>query len=549
VASLLHVTDEREVAGAGTSAPRAMVRNHPVVVLAALVVVIVLAWIVAAPRSAGPDEPGHQVRAGGLVRGQLDGEPYPEFDFQYAYELPGHIGFPDPVCFAFNEFAPASCTNDLEPVDGNIPLGTRAADYPVWGHLPAGLGTFAPAAWSAWAARVADAAIPVALVVAALWVASRRGALGSGATLLAITPMAWFLFAVVNPSGLVVAGGLGLWVASTAQIRAGSDRVVGLLAACSWAAMVLPRRDGMVWASLLVAIVVVSGDVDVGEQLRRLGRVGGAIVVASTLATLAWASRSETNAAAALFLAPFAPVAAWFVRRGWDRLGTRRPLVRLFYLGGLLLVALGAGLAVMTRRDDGFDRRVLELVIGRTGGDLTEAIGYLGWLDTPVPTTAVFAWLVGLGVLTGAAVAAGRWHVLRVAALVVGAGIFASWVLTMLQNDATGTYWQGRYYLPLLVGVPIVVGSVDLPDAVGRRIGTTAAVVGLAVTNAALVAMVRRFAVGRSGSLLPWDWDTYEAPLPPIVVLAVHLAASVGLLWWIGERYRAGLDAPRASEG
>ena len=152
VASLLHVTDEREVAGAGTSAPRAMVRNHPVVVLAALVVVIVLAWIVAAPRSAGPDEPGHQVRAGGLVRGQLDGEPYPEFDFQYAYELPGHIGFPDPVCFAFNEFAPASCTNDLEPVDGNIPLGTRAADYPVWGHLPAGLGTFAPAAWSAWAA-------------------------------------------------------------------------------------------------------------------------------------------------------------------------------------------------------------------------------------------------------------------------------------------------------------------------------------------------------------------------------------------------------------
>ena len=76
-----------------------------------------------------------------LVRGQLDGEPFPNSTFRYAFELPGHVGFPDPVCFAFNEFAPASCTNDLEPADGDVPLGTRAADYPVWGHLPAGLGT------------------------------------------------------------------------------------------------------------------------------------------------------------------------------------------------------------------------------------------------------------------------------------------------------------------------------------------------------------------------------------------------------------------------
>ena len=33
--------------------------------------------------------------------------------------------------------------------------------------------------------------------------------------------------------------------------------------------------------------------------------------------------------------------------------------------------------------------------------------------------------------------------------------------------------------------------------------------------------------------VVPWDWDTYEAPLPPVVVLAVHLATSDGLLWWV----------------
>ncbi len=549
MASLLHVTDEREVAAAGTPSAWAMTRSHPVVVLAVLVVVIVLAWIVGVPRSAGPDEPSHQVRGGGLVRWQLDPEPFLVFPFQDAYEVPGHVGFPDPVCFAFNEFVPASCTNDLEPVDGDLSLGTRSANYPVWGHVPAGIGTLAPATWSGWAARVTDAALPVALIVTALWVAARRRALGLGGGLLALTPMAWFLFAVVNPSGLVIAGGVGLWIALTARVRGGPDRTVGLLAACSWAAMVLPRRDGMVWASLIVAIVVLSGDIDLREQARRIGRVGAVIVVASTLATLAWASRSETNAATALFVAPLAPVAAWFARRGWDRLGTRTSVSRVLYASGFAVVGLLAGLAVMTRRDDGFDRRVLELVIGGTGGDLTEAIGYLGWLDTPLPTTAVFGWLLGLGVLAGAAVAAGRWHVLRSAAVVLAVGLYASWVLTMLQNDESGTYWQGRYYLPLLLGIPIVLASVELPEAVARRIGLTAAFVGLVVANAALFAMMRRFGVGRSGSLFPWDWDTYEAPLPPVVVLAVHLAASVGLLWWVFERAHPRHAVPLAAQG
>ena len=77
----------------------------------------------------------------------------------------------------------------------------------------------------------------------------------------------------------------------------------------------------------------------------------------------------------------------------------------------------------------------------------------------------------------------------------------------------------------------------------------TAAVVGLVVSNAALFAMLRRFGVGRSGSLFPWDWDTYEAPLPPVVVLAVHLAASAGLLWWTLEHASGRPDVHQPSGG
>jgi hypothetical protein len=530
------VTDERQRAAGGRPALTTVMTRYPVPVLGALVVVLTLSWIIATPRSAGPDEPGHQVRGGALVRGQLDGEPFRDFGFKRSFELPGHVGFPDPVCFAFNEFASASCANDLQPPAGTVPLGTRAADYPVWGHLLAGLGTFAPGSMSGWTSRMTDAVVPLALVIAALWVAARRGALGVGSTLLALTPMAWFMFAVVNPSGLVIAGGVGLWVALTAQVEAGRDRVVGLLAACSWAAMVLPRRDGMVWSSLIVTLVVLFGLLGVRDTLRRLGRSGVVIVALSTLATLVWAGTSDTNAALALFVAPLAPVAAYFSRRGWDRIPPEQRLHRGLYVASHAAVVIGGGVAVMTRRDDGFDRRALELVIGQTGNDLTEAIGNLGWLDTPLPVTATFAWLGALGMLAGVSIVVGRWRPIGVAAAVLGAAVFTSWTLTMLQNDESGEYWQGRYYLPLLVGIPIVLATVRAAPEAGHRIGMAAAVVGLGVANAALFAMVRRYGVGRAGSLLPWDWGTYEAPLPPVVALFVHVAASIALLWWIALR-------------
>jgi len=288
-----------------------------------------------------------------------------------------------------------------------------------------------------------------------------------------------------------------------------------------------------VWASLIVAIVVLTDATPVRDWWRMLGRAPAVLVAVSALATLAWAARSDTNAATMLFVAPFAPVAAWAVRQGWDRLrGTSAP-ARFAY--PLVLVGLAgvAGLLVMAQRDAGFKRRALELTIMRTGDDLNEAIGVLGWLDTPVPTTAVFAWLVGLGLLAGLSVAAGRWDILGRGGLVLVVAIFSSWVLTMLQNDATGTYWQGRYYLPLLVGLPILLSAVELPAAAGRRMGASCAAVGLGVANAALYAAMRRWGVGNAGSFSPWDWDTYETPLPPVALLAIHLAASVGLVGWV----------------
>ena len=77
----------------------------------------------------------------------------------------------------------------------------------------------------------------------------------------------------------------------------------------------------------------------------------------------------------------------------------------------------------------------------------------LGWRDTPIPTSLAFAWLIGLGVLLAASVLDDDRRLLAAAGLIVVTGIIASWVLEMAQGDPSGTYWQGRYYLPFLVGI------------------------------------------------------------------------------------------------
>ena len=501
-------------------------------------VIMVSAWILGAPRSAGPDEPGHNVRAGALVRGQLDGIRLPGDSVQRGFELPAHVGFPPPNCFAFESYTPASCAADLTAPAGTGIGATRAASYQVWGHLAAGVGTLAPASIAPWSARAADALIPMLLVAASIMLAARRGVLGVGATMLAITPMAWFMFATVNPNGLTIAGGLAGWTGLSALAPPGGSarlltgRSAAWLTAAGWAALVLSRRDGLIWGALILALALLVMSVGLRVLAQRIGSGPLVLIGVSTLATLAWAARSDTNDARALFLTPLVPTAAVLARRVWWKLADRRAALRwavcgLAALGGVLMM-----IAVMSTRANGFDRLVLRLVIGETGTSLRQAIGVLGWLDTPVPTSVMFLCVLAIGALVGAAVLGDERQVGAGMVAVLGAGVLVSWTLTMLQNNDFGVYWQGRYYLPLLVGIPVLGARLRLDPAAARRLGLAVLVAGLVVANLGLAAMMRRFAGGIAGTLVPWEWDTYGAPVPPVVMLALHLAASGFIVRW-----------------
>ena len=94
----------------------------------------------------------------------------------------------------------------------------------------------------------------------------------------------------------------------------------------------------------------------------------------------------------------------------------------------------------------------------QTGGRLQQTIGDFGWLDTPVATWVVVVWGTCIVGLTAAALflSASCRRALPVLALLVLAMPLA---LESPQINSVGTFWQGRYWLPVAVGFPLVAAT------------------------------------------------------------------------------------------
>ena len=503
-------------------------RNRRSLMLFILVAGLISTWALAMPRSVGPDEPGHLVRSGALVRGDLDGRDLFTEGSSKGFELPSHIGFPDPGCFAFDERTPSTCVNKLVQADGEIMLGTKAASYPIWGHLAAGLGTFAPPELSTFAARMLDAAIPALLITLGLLLLARLGPSPVAAGLLALTPSVWFILGVVNPSGLVIAGAFALWSAASNGLTR-PDLWWRWGTALGFAAVVLPRRDGLIWAALIVALAALVFQLGLRDWWRAL-RTGPQITVGvSAGVALMWSATSDEASSRMLLLAPLIPLVAVGARRAWIRHAVTPQRRLVMGATGVVVAGVGA-LVAMSLRTDGFDGTVLTRIVGRTGTDLSEALGILGWLDTPVPLTARAAWLVAFGMLVGIIAVLGSRRDVLASLLVLAVAVGASWVLTMLKNDDSGSYWQGRYYLPLLVGVPIVAAHRLRMAPRDRDVVAVIAAVALAVPFIGFAAALRRFGVGTDGSWFPWRWGGTDALLSVLPALAAA-AFFVGALW------------------
>jgi hypothetical protein len=170
----------------------------------------------------------------------------------------------------------------------------------------------------------------------------------------------------------------------------------------------------------------------------------------------------------------------------------------------------------------------------RTPKFLQQSAGVLGSLDVPLPRPLYALWgLAALALVALALVTAQRRH----RWVVAGLAVFALALPVMADGFSLppiGFDWQGRYGLPLDIGVVIVAAAVT---RMGRRwIARPAAVaVGLlgAGQVAAFSAAGRRYGLGTKsgGDPLRYLWEArWNPPVPPVVLALGAVAGAVAMV-------------------
>jgi hypothetical protein len=177
----------------------------------------------------------------------------------------------------------------------------------------------------------------------------------------------------------------------------------------------------------------------------------------------------------------------------------------------------------------------VKTTLGETSYYLQSMIGIFGWLDTTLPGWLyhVFAGIVVL--LVALALAIGRR---RIILAMLGTALVVLVLPVLVQYSQAkylGFIWQGRYMLPLAVGVPILAGLAvqDRPHAVplwvSRRVLRVAVVAAAAGHVVAFGVNLHRYVNGTDGEWIGWGSESWLPPVPLWLLVAGYAVAWAAL--------------------
>ena len=394
-----------------------------------------IAWMLASPVGASPDEEAHIAYAWGTVTGQtVTGEhlvSIPGGRTATSVQIPQKLLQMAPAgCYAF---LPEKPVTQCAPIlADNVRMVTDASymsRYPPLFYAVEGVVLRAATAVDLsgprvlYGARLVAAVLSLLAVGSGVFLLSRRfpALIVVFTTLLALPATAWFLAGSVNPNGLEITAAF-LLAAGVLALRVdhatGARSVTAILAVPVGTLLLAWTRPlSWVWAALILALLLVPiGQKDGSSWIRRLPvRQLGAVATAATVLVLTSAM-------------------VWFVY-------------------GLQIRASEAA-RVNATGWDGLNPigRVLILVF-HSGTIVTEEVGTFGWLDTPLPPLAVLAWV------SIAAMAAVIWFVGRndcVPRWSIGAVLGLGYLAALLDEYKGAWAWQGRYLLPVAAAICVL---------------------------------------------------------------------------------------------
>jgi hypothetical protein len=481
-----------------------------------------LVWTFTTPPLGAGDETAHVVRAHALADGDLTGASKrgePEYaryvQSPAAYVAVGRAA----LCYVFEPRASAACAR-FRGSDIEVSTRTDAGRHPPAYYAVIGVPTklFSPLP-RIDAMRVISAAICAALLASAVASLQRlRGrALAAAGLALAVTPTLLYMLGIVNPNAPEVAAAIALWASGMILVARPmwdgdpgatfDPRVIARVGVAA-TVLVLTRQTAPFWFAAIALALVALSSRDILRRLtrERSARLWGAILLAALVFQAAWV----------LIVRPLDVSYPQFAVQG------------------------GLGVAIQES-------------IGQIYPNYVEMIGALGFMNEPVPEGVLVLWTAAIGVLVAFAwVFASR----RFAWVVGGLIAFVLVVPTALEAaraQEAGLYWQGRYTLPVAVGIPLVAAfGLAVTERPLERFGRLVPLLGGVFLVGQVVSyaqQLRRWTVGSRGTLLffvDWDWSRIT---PPWLLLVAFVVLATALTIWLCAPVRTESERPGESNG
>ena len=466
-------------------------------------------WTLATPRQSAPDELAQTVKAASVAQGELSGPerhttidapPYVD-SIESSFRIPA--GYADlyllNACYVTQPQVPAGCAPAPSPASGTAVATSYVGTYPPTYYALVGWPTrFFDPGLGLRVMRLASCAVAAALAGLALTAARRTdgGGLVVAGLLVGLPPMAIYMASVVNPSGMEILGALALWTGALALVRPAGRVTRGdvVRAAVAFCAMAASRTlSPLLAVGIVVAVVLMAAR---REDLARLRR------------------------------APAATVAGVVVL-GW------------LALSGLYLLWSKAYASAAGAPVPGLDLQgALSGSLSRLGYRARQAVGYFGYMEVAPPWSLLGAWSAMGGGLLVAAVVAGPWRRRLVLGLLLLGTVVFTTVPEAVNAARIGYVWQGRYSLPVAVGIPILSAW-----AVGRARWwrprllapclALVAVLWVLGQSIAVCAVLRRYVAGNQGGFFSFlDADGWHPTFSPGVLALGGLLATAAFAAW-----------------
>jgi hypothetical protein len=468
-------------------------------------------WALANPLFAAPDENSHVIRAVALDHGQLTGKERkgrlpqrldvtPEV---LEVRVPRIYPAEQSACFAFQPNKPADCAH-VEGSTREVGALTSAGRHPPAYYAVVGVASwlYRPGSGVVYLMRFLTVLMTAAFIATTITAIRRTTVprIVAVGVLFAVSPMVLFVGGSVNPNGLEIPAALALWVCGlvlVSQARETIDNRLVIATGIAGCALALSRQLGPLWLALIAITIAVFGSSEAPRALARStwARVWAALVVACSVAQIGW---NAVVGSLGYTRYPNAP----------RNIPTSE--ITRFTVGSL------------------FDR-------------YKQMIGLFGWLDTPSPALTYVLWTAGVGFLVLVALAwARRRHVAALLVVVAATVVVPVALESAVYGDAGGPAWQGRYGLPLAVGVPIVAAMAIASSERGRQLAELRLFVGAGVMLVvahvlAFAQNLRRYTVGYDGEIQYWRHAAWSPPLlsPLIVTIAYALLVTAFVGWYL----------------